>query len=303
MTTIAAYCICKNEATRIDSLIDTLAEFDEIVVVDTGSTDRSVQLLRNRGITVYEHTFDPFDFSAARLTALSYVSQDIDWCLWIDFNETLPEFSKRAFVDGIDPNATEVILKRYDSSDGKVVEGSQSFPRFHRRHGYSWKHRVHEQLIKVDGQPAVPQIINIPIVKQVTTTPYKTAFYQSLCEQALEAGDDEPAHYLWFLTGYYHDAALWKDAAEACKMYLLNTLPYDNDFRPIVWRRWSRSEFELGNISTAVNLAFAALGETLWFPYERKECLRHIGTIGAHANNTNLVQAAVALMQDPVVNM
>ena len=51
---IAVYAICKNEEKFASRWAQTAAEADEVVVLDTGSEDNSVALLRQRGVSVYE---------------------------------------------------------------------------------------------------------------------------------------------------------------------------------------------------------------------------------------------------------
>ena len=53
---IAVYAICKNEAQFVDRWMDSMSEADEIVVLDTGSSDNTVELLEARGAAVTVET-------------------------------------------------------------------------------------------------------------------------------------------------------------------------------------------------------------------------------------------------------
>ena len=46
---IVVYAICKNESQFVARWMDAMSEADEIVVLDTGSSDDTVSLLRDRG--------------------------------------------------------------------------------------------------------------------------------------------------------------------------------------------------------------------------------------------------------------
>lgn len=79
--------IVKNEAARIGGCLDSVQSVaDEIVVVDTGSTDQTEQIARMRGAQVYAYEWQN-DFAAARNFALTKASQD--WILVLDGDERL----------------------------------------------------------------------------------------------------------------------------------------------------------------------------------------------------------------------
>jgi tetratricopeptide (TPR) repeat protein len=82
---LSAVLITKNEEKHLDRCLDSLkGRVDEIVVVDTGSTDRTVEIARKHGAKV--EFFDWVDdFSAARNASLSAATGN--WALWIDADE------------------------------------------------------------------------------------------------------------------------------------------------------------------------------------------------------------------------
>ena len=43
---VTVYAICKNEANNINKWYNSMKEADEIVVLDTGSTDESISILK-----------------------------------------------------------------------------------------------------------------------------------------------------------------------------------------------------------------------------------------------------------------
>ena len=48
---VCVYAICKNEELFVDRWVDSMQEADEIYVLDTGSTDQTVEKLRKRGVS------------------------------------------------------------------------------------------------------------------------------------------------------------------------------------------------------------------------------------------------------------
>ena len=113
---ITLYAIAKNEEKNVSKFVEISKKFDDVVVVDTGSTDNTIQLLRDAGVKVYEHpqTREEFDFSVARNQALSYV--ETDWAFSLDFNEDLDEFFSQG-LEVICNEFTSFKHQRYDKID------------------------------------------------------------------------------------------------------------------------------------------------------------------------------------------
>jgi glycosyltransferase involved in cell wall biosynthesis len=79
--------IVKNEETTLPKCLASVNNFvDEVVVLDTGSTDKTPQIAAQFGAKVYYWTWNN-NFSAARNEALKYVTGD--WILVLDADETL----------------------------------------------------------------------------------------------------------------------------------------------------------------------------------------------------------------------
>ncbi|QNI74634.1 glycosyltransferase [Synechococcus sp. NOUM97013] len=79
--------IVRDEATRIEACLQSVQDFvDEMVVVDTGSTDETVAMAQACGARV-EHLEWPGDFAPARNAALEHVKGD--WVLVLDADEQL----------------------------------------------------------------------------------------------------------------------------------------------------------------------------------------------------------------------
>lgn len=84
---VSAVLIVKNEEQHLARCLESLRGFvDEIVVVDTGSTDRTLEIAREFGAKIGHFSWCN-DFSAARNAALDLATQP--WCLWIDADEGL----------------------------------------------------------------------------------------------------------------------------------------------------------------------------------------------------------------------
>lgn len=71
-----------------DCLLPLRDSFDEIIVVDTGSKDRTLQLAKEMGAKVFHFPWQD-DFSAVRNASLSYAQGD--WIFWMDADDRLAQ--------------------------------------------------------------------------------------------------------------------------------------------------------------------------------------------------------------------
>src|SRR6188474_2833229 len=86
--------IVRNSAAELRGTIQTVCDLaDEIVVLDTGSTDDSPQVAIALGAKLLRRPWDD-DFSAARNACLAGTSGQ--WVLWLDAGEYLPPDSQGA---------------------------------------------------------------------------------------------------------------------------------------------------------------------------------------------------------------
>lgn len=89
MITISLCMIVKNEEEALPRCLKSVEGLvDEIVVVDTGSTDRTIDIARSLGAVVYEYKWQD-DFSAARNYAFAQGTSD--YLFWLDADDVLEE--------------------------------------------------------------------------------------------------------------------------------------------------------------------------------------------------------------------
>lgn len=84
---LSVVMIAKNESKFLRGCLESVrAVADEIVLVDTGSTDDTCQIAAEFGAKVIHHPWND-DFAAARNVSLTHATGD--WALWIDADERL----------------------------------------------------------------------------------------------------------------------------------------------------------------------------------------------------------------------
>lgn len=86
---VCIYAICKNEAKFIEKWLENMSEADYIVVLDTGSTDETYELLKNdpRVTLVEQEVINPWRFDVARNRSMELVPEDADILVCTDFDE------------------------------------------------------------------------------------------------------------------------------------------------------------------------------------------------------------------------
>lgn len=144
---IVVYAIAKNEEQFVDRWMDSMSEADEVVVMDTGSSDNTVQKLKNRGAKVYKKIILPWRFDVARNKSLKLVPKDADICICTDLDEV---FNKgwRAILEKAWQPGTKQARYIYNwklDSQGNPLVWFYYF-KIHTRQDFVWKNPVHEYL-------------------------------------------------------------------------------------------------------------------------------------------------------------
>lgn len=154
MSKLSIILITKNEAANIRACLESVAWADEIVVVDSGSTDETVTICRELGATVHEHDWPGFGVQKNR--ALGYATKD--WVLSLDADERVtPEL--RADIERVlhAANTTDAYLvPRLSNYCGRFMRHSGWYPDLLPRLFKRGKARfsddlVHERLV-VEGE-------------------------------------------------------------------------------------------------------------------------------------------------------
>lgn len=108
-STIGAALIVRNEERFIEGCLRSIADaVDDIVVVDTGSSDRTVEIAASFGVRLFHFVWRD-DFAAARNHALDAVRAD--WVLYIDADERLSLPPGGRLTDGLAPDAVAARLQ------------------------------------------------------------------------------------------------------------------------------------------------------------------------------------------------
>jgi glycosyltransferase involved in cell wall biosynthesis len=98
---ITALAITLNEEENVKRYVQSLSFADEIIFIDSNSTDATVALAKELGVTVIQRPFD--DFSTQRNFALQQAKND--WIVFFDLDEHItPELEKEITAVTTSPN-------------------------------------------------------------------------------------------------------------------------------------------------------------------------------------------------------
>lgn len=161
---ISAVLIVKNEQKLLGRCLKSLVGFDEIVVLDTGSTDKTVQVAKDLGAKVsVSEPIVPFHFAEARNRASALASND--WTMPIDADEVLRPGSIRKIRLAISnrPDITAMNVTFIDTPAGGNRTVDIKKIKLFRKSVWNWKYRVHELLVASKEDAPVMDLDSVKI--------------------------------------------------------------------------------------------------------------------------------------------
>ena len=154
---LSAVIITRNEEAVIGRCVESVMWADEVIVLDSGSTDRTIEICRSLGATVHA-TEDWPGFGPQKNRALAYASGD--WVLSIDSDEWVTPALKSEIERelGKTQPADAYAMPRRSSFCGRLMKHSGWWPDhvlrlFRREAGRFSNDRAHERVI-VEGRTA-----------------------------------------------------------------------------------------------------------------------------------------------------
>ncbi len=148
MVKVSLCMIVRDEEAVLARCLQSIQDcVDEIVIVDTGSTDRTAEIAKGFTEKVYDYPWQE-DFAAARNFAFSKGCGD--YLLWMDADDILPAEEKEKFISlkrELEENPWDVVMMPYDVGIDEAGKPTLSYQRERllRRCGQAkWVGRVHE---------------------------------------------------------------------------------------------------------------------------------------------------------------
>lgn len=203
---VCVYAICKNEEKFVKRWYDSMKEADSIYVLDTGSTDNTVNLLKKLKVNVSTIVISPWRFDSARNKALELIPEDYDICVCTDLDEVFNKGWRKLLEDNWNNNINRVRYNyNWSLDDNKKPLVNFYLDKIHQRNNYKWTHPVHEVLTYTGNKENIITIEDI-ILNHYPDKNKSRSSYLSLLELSVKESpeDDRNMHYLGREYMYYN---------------------------------------------------------------------------------------------------
>ena len=152
--------IVKNEAENLPNCLESVRDImDQIVIVDTGSEDDTVEIAKSFGAEVYHFDWCE-DFSAARNFSLDHAKED--YIIWLDGDDILsPDQAKRLLELKLHmpkEKNSAYYLKIYNEMGGTADFVASQLRVFPNLPNLRFRRRVHEQIIFAINEAGIDTI-------------------------------------------------------------------------------------------------------------------------------------------------
>lgn len=258
---ICVYAICKNEEKFVERWMNSMSEADEICVLDTGSTDNTVKILKSMGAKVMVKEIKPWRFDVARNKSLELVPKDADILVCTDLDEIFePGWRKK--LEKSWNEKTSCAKYRYtwnfnpDGSEGYVFW----IEKIHANGVFRWEHPVHEVLKYYGKSPYQSIQIEGIQLNHYADEAKSRSQYLPLLELAVKEkpDDDRNMHYLG---REYMFKKMWDESITTLQKHLKMPSAVWVDERCASMRFIARSYIAKGDNKQARSWFCKAIGE------------------------------------------
>lgn len=233
---ISLCMIVKNEEDLLAKCLQAITkQVDEIIIVDTGSTDKTKTIANQFTDKVYDFTWCN-DFAKARNFSIGKACHD--WVFILDADEIVTEFSRNISKSLIHAGETTVgRIKRINYIEDKwgPTRHIERISRVFNRNFYHYEGIIHEQIVQKSGSDSYKTIpLNITVdhvgyAKEVLNRTGKLERNITLLQQAIAANPADP--YLHYQLGKsYYLAKDYDQAHNSFEMALSLPLDYAYEY-------------------------------------------------------------------------
>lgn len=227
---ISVCLICKNEEKNLESCLLSFKDYvEEIIIVDTGSTDNSINIAKKYATIVesYSECNDSegniANFSKARNRAKDLATKDC--IMWLDCDDELsnPELLFNIYEENKHKEIFQILLPYEYSHDqfGDVNCYHYRERIVYPKNNFNWVNPVHEVLIGPENIDTVItekiKVIHKRQEKGKTTNPYRN--FNIIKKYVDEIGDSDPRQ-LYYLGLEYGNICQFQNAIDVLQRYI-----------------------------------------------------------------------------------
>ena len=126
---VSVLILTLNEEQNLPACLSSLGWCDDIVILDSFSSDSTKQIAEDAGVRFLEHHFD--DYASQRSYGVDEIDYKYDWLLMVDADEMVPEALAqeiKAALGKVAPETTLYRMRRKDYLFGKWIKRSSGYP-------------------------------------------------------------------------------------------------------------------------------------------------------------------------------
>ena len=260
---VCVYAICKDEEKFVDRWMDNVSSADVIIVADTGSTDNTINKLKERGAIVYSIDASPFRFDYSRNECLKFIPEDIDICVSSDLDDVI-EYGWREHLENAWSKETTRGLYLYNwkvNEDGSPAV-QYTWDRIHARQGYKWAYPTHEILEYLGNGDEKQVYIKGMVINHYPDVTKNRSLNLPLLKLAVQENPNSSRN-KYYLGREYLFEGNWDECILTLKNYL--TMPTSNyeEERSSSMRFIARAYCEKGEIINAKKWYHKAISESI----------------------------------------
>jgi glycosyltransferase involved in cell wall biosynthesis len=203
--------IVRDEERFLDGCLNSVKDVvDEMIIVDTGSTDSTKEICQKYGVKIYEYEWKD-DFAAARNYGLERATGD--WILWLDADEEMDTRDRYRLRDIMYMDDLELVSLHLINYYGCEVNPDESYhiahTRLFRNHkGIRFENKIHEALNIRDPSPipmAPIKLYHYGYMDPIVTSKKKLERNLKMLEDEMKQGSQNPWIPYHLATEYYRD--------------------------------------------------------------------------------------------------
>ena len=126
---VSVLILTLNEEQNLPACLSSLEWCDDIVILDSLSSDSTKQIAADAAVRFYERDFD--DYASQRRYGVDEIDYKYDWLLMVDADEMVPEALAqeiKAALGKVAPETTLYRMRRKDYLFGKWIKRSSGYP-------------------------------------------------------------------------------------------------------------------------------------------------------------------------------